>query len=108
MRKTVLLLMAMALLVPIVGNFAGPKALRAVSAYLKDKGAIVSAFYVSNVEEYLRRDGTWPNFCANVNTLPIDDTSTFIRSVPGRESTPRFALDSELGAMAADVKECVP
>ena len=96
------------LLVPIVGNFAGPKALRAVSAYLKDKGAIVSAFYVSNVEEYLRRDGTWPNFCANVNTLPIDDTSTFIRSVPGRESTPRFALDSELGAMAADVKECVP
>ena len=96
------------LLVPIVGNFAGPKALRAVSAYLKDKGATVSAFYVSNVEEYLRRDGTWPSFCANVNTLPIDDTSTFIRSVPGRESNPRFALDSELGVMAADVKECVP
>ena len=96
------------LLVPIVGNFAGPKALRAVGEYLKDKGATVSAFYVSNVEEYLRRDGAWPNFCANVTTLPLDDTSTFIRSVPGRESNPGFALDSELGAMTTDVKVCVP
>ena len=96
------------LLVPLVGNFAGPKALRAVGEYLKGKGATVSAFYVSNVEEYLRRDNSWPNFCANVNTLPIDETSTFIRSVPGRESNPGFALDSELGVMAADVKACVP
>jgi hypothetical protein len=79
-----------------------------VGEYLRDKGATVSAFYVSNVEEYLRRDGTWPNFCANVTTLPLDDTSTFIRSVPGRESNPGFALDSELGGMAADVKVCVP
>ena len=38
------------LIVPIVGDFAGPKALRAVGAFLKARGATVTAFYVSNVE----------------------------------------------------------
>ena len=37
----------------IVGNFAGPKALRAVGSYLRQLGATVSAFYTSNVEMYL-------------------------------------------------------
>ena len=68
------------LIVPVVGNFAGPKAIRAVGAYLKLKGDIVSAFYLSNVEEYMRRDRSWPAFCENVSTLPLDDTSMFIRS----------------------------
>ena len=67
------------MLVPVVGNFSGPKALRAVGAYLKEKGATVSAFYVSNVEMYLRRGGTWPDFCANVATMPLDEDSVFIR-----------------------------
>jgi hypothetical protein len=67
------------MLVPVVGNFSGPKALRAVGAYLKDKGATVSAFYLSNVEMYLRRAGTWSDFCANVATMPLDDDSVFIR-----------------------------
>jgi hypothetical protein len=69
------------LIVPVVGNFGGPKALRAVAAYLKKIGATVSAFYVSNVEQYLRQDGIWGNFCTNVAALPLDRTSTFIRSV---------------------------
>lgn len=72
------------LIVPVVGDFAGPKAIRAVAAYLKQKGALVSAFYVSNVEEYMRRDGSWPAFCANASTLPIDDASAFIRSTEHR------------------------
>jgi hypothetical protein len=71
------------MLVPVVGNFAGPKALRAVGAYLKQKEMIVSAFYVSNVEQYLRQDGVWYIFCGNVNTLPLDATSMFIRSLRG-------------------------
>jgi hypothetical protein len=65
--------------VPIVGDFAGPKALRAVAAFLKDRGATVTAFYVSNVEQYLQRNGVWPTFCANVASLPLDAASTFIR-----------------------------
>jgi len=75
------------LLVPVVGNFSGPKAVRAVGAWLRDRGAIVSAYYLSNVEDYLNRDGTWLDFCRNVDTLPLGDTSTFIRT--GRGYQPR-------------------
>ena len=67
------------LIVPVVGNFSGPKALRAVGAYIKERGATVDAFYLSNVESYLQRSGTWNAFCANVATFPLDDASLFIR-----------------------------
>jgi hypothetical protein len=67
------------LVVPVVGDFAGPKALRAVGAYIRDHGATVTAFYLSNVEQYLRRASTWPAFCSNVATFPLDDASLFIR-----------------------------
>lgn len=72
------------LLVPIVGDFAGPKALRAVGTYLKAHGATVTAFYVSNVEQYLFRNAVAPAFYANVATLPLDRSSVFIRSTFGR------------------------
>jgi hypothetical protein len=96
------------MLVPVVGNFGGPKAIRAVGKYLKDRNAIVSAFYLSNVEQYLRQDLIWDNFCANVATLPLDETSTFIRSVRRRNTTPGIGLSSELGDMSAEVKSCRP
>jgi hypothetical protein len=72
------------LIVPVVGDFAGPKALRAVGAFLKDRGAVVSAFYVSNVEQYLQRNGVWTAFCANVAAMPLDAASVFIRPSSGR------------------------
>lgn len=71
------------LLVPVVGNFSGPKAIRAVGQYLTERGGTVAAFYLSNVEQFLRQDGTWENFCASVATLPLDDSSTFIYSSRG-------------------------
>lgn len=71
------------LIVPLVGDFGGRKALRAVGQYLKDHDAKVTAFYLSNVEQYLFQDGAWRNFYANVATLPIDASSQFIRSVNG-------------------------
>lgn len=73
------------LVIPVVGNFAGPKALRQIGQYLRDHQATVSAFYVSNVEDYLGRErsiprnGDWRVFCANVASLPIDEESVFIR-----------------------------
>jgi hypothetical protein len=67
----------------VVGNFSGPKALRAVGQYVRDHGATVTAFYLSNVESYLRRDGSWPTFCANVASMPIDEGSFFIRPSGG-------------------------
>jgi hypothetical protein len=93
-------------IVPLIGNFAGPKAIRAVGQYLKEHGAIVSAFYLSNVEEYLRQDDALATFCANAAALPIDETSTFIRSVRVGEPAPTFDLHSRLGQMAAEIKNC--
>ena len=94
------------LFVPVVGNFAGPKALRAVGRYVKDRNALVSAFYLSNVEQYLTREGRWYVFCANVATLPLDPTSTFIRSVRNGMYGRGVGLDSVLGSMSTEVKTC--
>jgi hypothetical protein len=94
------------LIVPVVGNFAGPKAIRAVGDYIKSKGGTVSAFYLSNVEQYLYQDRIWTNFCRNVATLPLDATSTFIRSVRGGGFGPGMGLNSELGGMQSEVKDC--
>jgi hypothetical protein len=72
-------------IVPLVGNFAGPKALRAVGSYLRRHGATVSAFYTSNVEMYLfQHPDQWRQFYENVATLPVSERSTFIRSVSNR------------------------
>ena len=70
------------LVVPVVGDFAGDKALASVGRYLEERGAIVNVFYVSNVERYLfDQADRRKRFYANVATLPTDPSSTFIRSV---------------------------
>ena len=68
------------LIIPIVGDFGGSKALKAVAGYLKDHGATVGAFYTSNVENYLFQDGIWAQFARNAAALPLDASSTFIRA----------------------------
>ena len=87
------------LIVPVVGNFAGPKAIRAVGVYAKQRSSTVSTFYLSNVEEYLRRDGIWQDFCANVLSLPFDGSSMFIRTLRGVSGDPSDGLHSELAPM---------
>ena len=47
------------LLVPIVGDFGGEKAIRAVGSYLREHGATVNYFYTSNVEQYLFQSDAW-------------------------------------------------
>jgi hypothetical protein len=70
------------LIVPVVGDFAGDKALASVGRYLAQRDAIVDVFYVSNVERYLFEQGDrGRRFYANVATLPLGPSSTFIRSV---------------------------
>ena len=73
------------LIVPVVGDFAGEKALRAVGRYVRDHGATIGAFYTSNVEQYLFRNGVWRGFYANLAGLPVDDASVIIRSVSPRD-----------------------
>ena len=72
------------LIVPVVGNFAGPKALRSIGRYLRARLSPVTAFYVSNVEQYLFQDRLFDDFARNVATLPIGVDGTFIRSVSNR------------------------
>lgn len=68
------------LVVPVVGDFAGTKALRQVADYLKAHHAIVGTIYTSNVEQYLFQYNTWQAYYANVATMPIDEGSAFVRS----------------------------
>ena len=94
------------MLVPVVGNFAGPKAIRAVGKYVREKNDTVVAFYLSNVEQYLQQDGIWDDFCRNVATLPLDESSTFIRSVRGGRYGGGTGLNSDLGNMTSELKGC--
>jgi hypothetical protein len=74
------------LIVPVSGDFGGPKALRAIGMYLKTHGGTVSGFYVSNVEQYLFQDRKDRAFYDNVATLPITDSTVFIRPYSLRRS----------------------
>jgi hypothetical protein len=90
------------LVVPVVGDFGGPTAIRAIGRYLKENNATVTAFYLSNVEEYLYQGGKWNVFCRSVSTLPLESSSTFIRSESG------FAggFASSLAPILSDIKRC--
>jgi hypothetical protein len=96
------------LLVPVVGDFGGSKALREVGKYLKSIDATVAAFYLSNVEQYLSQDGKTSTFLANVASLPLDQSSTFIRTGGRRGFGAGFGgrggLGSELGNMLGEVR----
>src|SRR5215467_5163495 len=68
------------LIVPVIGDFAGDKALRAVGRYVTAHGGTVNYFYTSNVEQYLFQNDAYRRYYANVATLPLATQSTFIRS----------------------------
>jgi hypothetical protein len=94
------------LIVPVVGDFAGAKALRGVGRYLRDKQAVVGAFYLSNVEQYLGREGRWNLFCENVASLPLDETSSFIRSIRDVGYGRGMGLSSVTGNILAETRAC--
>jgi hypothetical protein len=83
------------LIVPVVGNFAGQTALRAVGEYLKENDIPISAFYTSNVEQYLFMSAEdWKSFYTNIGRLPLDANSVFIRPLintgSGYSASPQF------------------
>jgi hypothetical protein len=70
------------LVVPLVGDFAGPKTVRDLGRYLAAHHVVVTVFYLSNVERYLfAAVDVWRKFYVNVAILPYDAQSVFIRSV---------------------------
>jgi hypothetical protein len=93
-------------IIPLVGDFAGPKTIRSVGRYVKENGGMVGAFYTSNVEQYLfQQDDAWRRFYDNLTALPIEPASVVVRSVsssgfqvsgPSRLATPRLSPIAEL------------
>lgn len=76
------------LVIPVTGDLAGPSAVAAIGRYLAGRNERVSAFYVSNVEFYLFREGTYARFVANLQRLPHAKDSVLIRSIfAGRYAT---------------------
>lgn len=94
------------LIVPLVGDFAGPKAIRGVAEYLKAHQATVSAFYLSNVEQYLfQQEDDWSKFYRNVGMLPVGNESVFIRSIFNGMIPPR---SPGFGLRSASVLSSIP
>jgi len=94
------------LVVPLVGDFAGPKTIRAIGEYARRRGALVSTFYISNVEEYLRPEQRLA-FCRNVASLPLTIESTFIRAVRGDTLNPgNEGFVNQLSPMRDDGRGC--
>ncbi|NOT62113.1 MAG: hypothetical protein HOP19_18020 [Acidobacteria bacterium] len=69
------------LIIPLTGDFGGKKALTAVGDVLRKYGLTVSAFYLSNVEQYLFDGTSFEGFAGNIRKLPLTEKSHFIRAV---------------------------
>ncbi len=93
-------------IVPLIGDFGGPKTIRAIGDYARRRRAIVSAFYISNVEEYLGAAGSRA-FCANVASLPLTAESVFIRAVRGDTLNPaNEGFVNQLAPMFDETRRC--
>jgi hypothetical protein len=68
------------LVIPVVGDFAGPHALAAIGREVERRGERVIAFYTSNVEFYLMMDAVFDRFARTVAGLPRADGAVIVRS----------------------------
>jgi hypothetical protein len=67
--------------IPVTGDFAGEHALRKIASLLKRRGLKMSAFYVSNVEQYLLGDAkAWARWSENLLRLPATEDALVIRT----------------------------
>jgi hypothetical protein len=69
------------LVIPVVGDLSGPSALAAIGKLLASRGERLTAFYASNVEFYLYREGTFPKFVSNLRQIPRAPNAVIIRSI---------------------------
>jgi len=96
-------------IVPVVGDFAGPHALRAIGEEVGRRGLRVGAFYTSNVEFYLDRQQGFERYAASVATLPAAPGGVIVRSYFHRgrrhaETRPGYASTQLLQPIAAFVR----
>lgn len=67
-------------MVPVVGDLAGPHALREIGRVLEERGLPLTAFYASNVEFYLWSAGSFGAWLENLRAIPAADQAVVIRS----------------------------
>lgn len=82
-------LQARNLVIPVVGDLSGPSALAAIGRQIGARRKRLTAFYTSNVEFYLYRQGTFPRFVDTLRRIPRARGAVVIRSVFGRPWTGR-------------------
>jgi hypothetical protein len=99
------------LIIPVVGDFSGSKALLMIADYLRRNSYEVTAFYTSNVEEYLFLRGVFARFVQNLKAMPAAPRAVLIRADPSgwrldppapisrtvMQSLPLFLTDYERG-----------
>lgn len=94
-------------IVPVVGNFAGDKALRSIGNYVRRYGDTIDVFYTSNVEQYLFTDDLWRPFYVNVAALPVSQNGIFVRtffgSVLRQCGNPRMPIRTPVTSSIAEV-----
>jgi hypothetical protein len=85
------------LIVPVVGDFAGPDTFRRIGDYVREHGDRIQAVYGSNVAVYLTNQQA-AAFCANLAGLPRGLQTWFIDSAGAR------LLDAKIKACARGEK----
>jgi energy-coupling factor transporter ATP-binding protein EcfA2 len=85
------------MIVPVIGDFGGPSAIRRVGDYVRAHADLVHAFYGSNVGVYLNDQQT-RTFCRNLGGLPAAPHAWFI------ESTGVRSLVSKLRTCSPEAK----
>ena len=93
------------LVIPVVGDLSGPSALAKVGKAIAARGDKLTAFYVSNVEFYLFREGAFERFVSNLRQIPHAGNAVLIRSFFGRVPlTPARQGDNSV-SQAASIDE---
>ena len=84
------------LVIPVVGDLSGASALVKIGKAIAARGEKLTAFYASNVEFYLFREGSFGQFVANLKQIPHADNAVVIRSFfgPGRVAPARAGDNS--------------
>ena len=85
------------LIVPVVGDFAGPDAFRKIGQYVRSHNSRVWAVYGSNVGVYLTNQQT-RSFCRNLALLPVPSNASFIDSRSVR------SMDAKLNGCPSEPK----
>lgn len=95
------------LIIPVVGNLAGEKAVPEIAKVLKECGEKLSVFYTSNVEYYLMGDGIFGKFADSLKKMPVDGRSVIIRSIFGGGFGLRQALPGYYSAQQLQPVESI-